>query len=130
MVRVSRLFTPRYEGALERATHCHGCTRALGRGRFTQLEGAVLAVYCSDECLRAGMRENRRLRWARRRRRARQLVVGLSLVGASLTPHRGALLPRAAAPVQASVAARARSRSQLPFGPAWPATETSWLVEL
>jgi murein DD-endopeptidase MepM/ murein hydrolase activator NlpD len=99
--------------------------------RYVQLEGRTLHVFCSRECLGAGLRDQRARRTATRFRHARRLTIGLVFAGACLTPHPWPLRkpPR---PEEAPVADKAES-PPLPsgwFGPEWPPTETSVLAAL
>lgn len=116
---------------------CGTCGGSLVADRYIQMDvwGAPVAAFCSEPCYRAGLREQRKRRWAHRRLHTKRLAIGAILVGALLTPHgplherprRGA---QAAAPVRAPVAA---PRAALPpgwFGPEWPPTEVSVLAAL
>jgi murein DD-endopeptidase MepM/ murein hydrolase activator NlpD len=119
--------------AIERGAVCAMCEGALLERRFVHVERWYLHLLCSEECLRAAVREQRRERWAARRRHTKWLAIAATLAGACLTPHEGPPRPvrvARAAPVRA---ARAAGPPLLPpgwFGPDWPPTETSLLAAL
>ena len=112
------------------ASLCEKCQRPLRGRRFVHMAGSSVTVFCSDDCLRARVRETMSARSESRRRRAGRLAVSVSLVGAILTPHQGLGPPR----VHASSGPAAGYASALGqgkwFGPVWPPTEASWLNEL
>jgi murein DD-endopeptidase MepM/ murein hydrolase activator NlpD len=107
---------------------CGTCGSFPVADRYVQLQGRALHVFCSRECLDAGMREQRGKRRATRFRYARRLTIGLAFAGACLTPHQWPTPRRPPASDGAPAAP-----PPLPpgwFGPEWPPTETSLLAAL
>ena len=113
---------------------CVTCGSTPAAGRYVQLRGASLRVFCSPACLGAGVRAQRVQRRAAWFRAARRLTLGAILLAAWLAPHEG-LWPRrgASAPVATEPEVERPTPPPLPdgwFGPEWPPTETSVLAVL
>jgi hypothetical protein len=127
---------PDSSDTIDHVSACATCGAFLDKERFVQMEGTSLQVFCSAGCLRTGTREQSARLWAARRRSAKVLVIGGTLLGACLTPHQwppSQRPPRPAAAAKAAQPAADPGRQALPpgwFGPDWPPTETSVLAAL
>ena len=110
---------------------CAWCDGALRPHHFALPVRRTLALLCSDECLRARLRDDAAQRWRARRRNLKRLVVVTSLVAACVTPHDG---PRSLhKPVALLAPPRAPAdTAPLPgaYGPEWPPSEASLLEDL
>jgi murein DD-endopeptidase MepM/ murein hydrolase activator NlpD len=117
------------------ASDCAMCGGTLVTGRYVQVEGSSLRVFCSRVCLRAKAREQRAARWVVRHRHIRRLSIAIILIGAGLTPHLRPA-PHGVLPVEPEKAGPSRDRAALEslppgwFGPDWPPTEPSLLAVL
>lgn len=109
---------------------CTWCEGSLRPSHFVHAVGGKAHALCSEDCLRAKLRDVAAGRARVRRRNLKWLVVTTSLVAACITPHDGprslrrvAMMPKA--PVQSPDA-------PLPgaFGPEWPPSEASLLADL
>ncbi len=112
---------------------CAVCSAVPVGERYVLAHAASLAVFCSEPCLRAGLRAQWRRRWAARRRRALQLSAVVVFVGACLTPHGGPSAARPRRPLRQLAVAAPAGPPPLPdgwFGPDWPPTETNLLAAL
>jgi hypothetical protein len=120
------------ETTLEYDPRCAWCGGDWRGTQYVQVVGSSTRVLCSEDCLRAKMRDDAVARSATRRRTARVFILGTALVGAFVVPHEGppSRRPRpAAAPVRGTAQADA---GELPgaFGPEWPPNEASLIAEL
>ncbi len=110
---------------------CCWCDGSLRPHHFVHFAGGSALTLCSEECLRAKLRDDAAARAARLRRRLKRLVLATTFVVACVTPHEG---PRSLRkPVAALVPPALPSEAEpLPgsFGPEWPPTEASLLAEL
>ncbi|MES1205936.1 MAG: M23 family metallopeptidase, partial [Pseudomonadota bacterium] len=120
---------------IDDTTVCGLCEGFAGRGRYVQDHEGFLFIFCSRTCFRDALGEQRRERWAARRRSTKRSVIGLIFVGAFLAPHQGPPVARRAphAAAAAALATDDAGPEALPpgwFGPDWPPTELSVLAEL
>src|SRR5881394_3250837 len=96
--------------------------------RRVLVDGKVQRSFCSQPCLRIGVRM---LQMARRKARwqaaAWLVAIVLAAGGAGYVRHlvKRARPPRAAAPAAAPVAPAA-APEPIPFGPHWPPTDAEW----
>lgn len=116
------------EETTDEVSRCASCGMSLRAQQFFAVTPSGLVAFCSMVCAHAAAREERRERWATRRRRAKRLAIVITLGSALITPHQMPLAPRAAKAVKATTA----DNDPLPdaFGPSWPPTEGSLLEEL
>jgi len=124
------LESPDTIGGLPACRICDG--PVIGAG-YVLAHDWSLAVSCSEKCLRAARRAERRRRWAARARGIRRLTIGVTLLGACVTAHGGAARRPRAAHALAASSTVPPGPPPLPrgwFGPEWPPTETSLLAEL
>jgi hypothetical protein len=109
---------------------CFRCEGPLAPHHFVQAAGASTLTLCSEECLRAKLRDDAAARAIARRRNLKRLVVVTSLVAACITPHQGPpSLHKAVAIIKPPPLPPS---APLPgsFGPEWPPSEASLLAEL
>jgi murein DD-endopeptidase MepM/ murein hydrolase activator NlpD len=112
---------------------CGMCGGTLLDRRFVHVDGPYLEILCSEPCLRAALREERRARWAARRLQTKRLVVGTILVAGFVTPHHGPWTPRRVARPRAAPVSSATDAPSMPpgwFGPEWPPTDVGVLAAL
>jgi murein DD-endopeptidase MepM/ murein hydrolase activator NlpD len=110
---------------------CCWCDGSLEPRHFVQAVGSSVLTLCSEECLRAKLRDDAAARAATRGRRLKRLVLVTSFVAACITPHDGPpSLHKPAAALKAP--ASPAEGAQLPgaFGPEWPPSEASLIAEL
>jgi murein DD-endopeptidase MepM/ murein hydrolase activator NlpD len=115
------------EETTDEDSRCASCGGSLRAQQFFAVTPSGLEAFCSMVCLDAAAREERRELWATRRRRAKKLVIALTLGSALFTPHQMPLSPRAAKAVKATASSDPQTNA---FGPSWPPTEGSLLEEL
>jgi murein DD-endopeptidase MepM/ murein hydrolase activator NlpD len=111
---------------------CATCGELPLGGQYARLMGGAFKIYCSPECLAAGLQVRRQKIVAARWKISRRLLLGLVLLGAWLFPREAPWRRRAASPEPAPAPA-GETLPPLPsgwFGPEWPPTETSVLAAL
>jgi murein DD-endopeptidase MepM/ murein hydrolase activator NlpD len=109
---------------------CSWCEGALPLRHYVQATRSFAFVLCSEECLRAKLRDDAALRSAARLRHFGRAVVVTALVALCIAPHDAPLS-------RAQLAALARpappvDTAPLPgtFGPEWPPSEASLIADL
>jgi murein DD-endopeptidase MepM/ murein hydrolase activator NlpD len=110
---------------------CSWCKQALRPyHHYVQAGRSSVFLLCSEECLRAKLRDDAAMRSAARRRNLKRFVFATSLVAACITPHLPPL-PRTAVTVPKPPSAPL-DPAPLPgaFGPEWPPSEASLLADL
>jgi hypothetical protein len=111
----------------ERAA-CPICGKVAGDDdRRVLVNGKERRSYCSQSCLRTGVRV---LRMAKRRARLRgaaiALSIALALAGAGYVRHLMRSPRPSRAPVATTPVAAPASTEPTPFGPSWPPTDEEW----
>jgi murein DD-endopeptidase MepM/ murein hydrolase activator NlpD len=114
---------------------CGVCDGSLPAARYVHVDARSVLVLCSAACFREVVREDRRARWAERRRRTAEAALVIILGSTFLTPHGGPpghwrIAHAAPAPLSQP---RPLGPAPLPagwFGPEWPPSETSFLASL
>lgn len=122
-----------FSDTIEGTPVCEMCGGALDNGRYVHVEGSFVYDFCSEQCLRADLREQSKERWAARRRATRRLTIGVIVIAVFLTPHQGPPGPRQVDQATPVPSADDNGPLLLPpgwFGPTWPPTETSLLAAL
>jgi len=109
---------------------CFWCDGAVRASHFVHAVGGKLRTLCSEECLRAKLRDDAARRWRVRRRNIKWLLVATSLVAACITPHDGPLSLRRAAMATKPPAPSPNGPLPGAFGPEWPPSEASLLEDL
>ena len=109
---------------------CFWCDGAVRASHFVHAVGGKLRTLCSEECLRAKLRDDAARRWRVRRRNVKWLLVATSLVAACITPHDGPLSLRRAAMATKPPAPSPNAPLPGAFGPEWPPSEASLLEDL
>ena len=109
---------------------CTWCEGSLRPGHFVHAIGAKVHALCSEDCLRAKLRDDAAKRSRVRRRNLTWLVVTTSLVAACITPHDGPLSLRRAAMTPKPPTQSPDAPLPGAFGPEWPPSEESLLEDL
>ena len=112
---------------------CGMCNTSLLTTRYVYVQAPTYHVLCSKSCVREAAREERRERWAARRRSTKRWTVGLVLAGGLLTPHQGPARPPSIKRPATLTALPSAGPPPLPpgwFGPEWPPSEMSLLAAL
>src|SRR5262245_16188655 len=89
MTRRREMMTAANPKTSERELLCSWCDAAWLGTQYVQLAGSSTLVFCSEDCLRAKLRDDALIRRSRRRRTVGVLVLGAAIVGAFVTPHEG-----------------------------------------
>jgi murein DD-endopeptidase MepM/ murein hydrolase activator NlpD len=115
---------------------CGMCAGPLRGRRYARTEAGAVYIFCSEACVSAAAREERRERWSAHRRTIKYLLSVAIVCGAWLAPHQIPLhldLSRAKRTPERRVPSADTTMAPLPagwFGPDWPPTEISVLAAL